>query len=317
MRKLFFFTFYFFCSISISFCQNSQNESFKIPLRLILPENLDQLNSKLLSSFNSKITDIVTNTGLSGSENSYSSFLIYPKINIQEAQVVETGMKKLYNLTIEISLIIKEYESQIIFASTTFNVEGFGNSKDIAVSKAINTININTASFDTFISTAKSKIIKYYNTTCNTIISKAITVSKSNDFPQAISLLYSIPMEVDCHQTAQKYLIDFYKSYQNRVCNLKIQDAKTKIANRSFSEAMGILSTLDPLTACKSESDKLIAICAKQVSEQELRNYNESLMRYKNETELEKKRIDAIKDIAVEYYRSQPQTIIYNRLIIF
>ena len=47
------------------------------------------------------------------------------------------------------------------------------------------------------------------------------------------------------------------------------------------------------------------------------------MMIYQNESDLEKRRIDAVKDIAVAYFKSQPTTVIYNnkyeynRLIVF
>ncbi len=305
------------------YAQSYDVNEFKIPLKVILPENLDILNSRELSGINTRITTLVTQTGLSGGAYAYTNFVIFPKILINSMDMVETGMTNIYKTSIDISLFVKDVENDIIFGTTTITINGNGLSRDLAIANAIQSFPKHDDKIDLFFKSSKSKIIDYYNAKCSTILEKADGLASQQRYEEAIGLVYSIPEEIACFSTGLKKVSTYYKAYQNRVCNSKIQAAKVKAASRDFVGALDILTDLDPLTTCRAESEKIIAKCFSNLTAEDVRNYKTLLLFYQNENELEKRRIKAARDISVAYYRSQPSTIIYNsryeynRLILF
>lgn len=321
MKKIFFTLLILICFKSFS--QNSNQSDFKIPLKIILPENLDHLNARQLSAINTKITNLVTQTGLSGGEYANTSFVIFPKILIGDMEMAETGMTNVYKISIDVSLYVKDVENDIIYASTTLTLNGNGLSKDLAIASAIKSFPLQSDNLDLFFKISKTKIINYFNSNFNKILDKAQSYASQQNYELAIATIYNIPEQVDCYSTALRKIDAFYRSYQNKICNSKLQRAKTLVGGRDFRAALDELSNLDPLTNCKTESEKLIAKCFTNISNDQIRDYKLSMMIYQNEAELEKRRINAVKDIAVAYYKSQPSTIIYNskyeynRLIVF
>jgi hypothetical protein len=290
-------------------------QTSKIKLNIILPENLDQINDNQLSRFNSKITSLVTESGISGDEYSSGSFLIYPKLLINEISAVETGISNVYTASLDVTLFIKQFEQNTIFSSTSITVKGFGNSKDLAIINAIQNIQISNEKIKSFFTISKKKIIDYYNTTCNDLINKSSTLSKQNKYNEAIGLLYSIPTEVNCYNIAQESIIKYFKLYQESICASLIQKVKTRIAARDFEAALNILMQIDPSTSCKSDTDKLIDICEKNISDEVKRQRGLEMSRYKDNVDLEKRRIESSKLIAIEYFKSRPKTITYNNLL--
>jgi hypothetical protein len=119
------------------YAQSYDVNEFKIPLKVILPENLDILNSRELSGINTRITTLVTQTGLSGGTYAYTNFVIFPKILINSMDMVETGMSNIYKTSIDISLFVKDVENDIIFGTTTITINGNGLSRDLAIANAI------------------------------------------------------------------------------------------------------------------------------------------------------------------------------------
>jgi hypothetical protein len=287
----------------------------KIKLNIILPENLDQMNDNHLSRFNTKITSLVTESGISGDEYSSGSFLIYPKLLINEISAVETGISNVYSASLDVTLYIKQFEQNTIFSSASITVKGFGNSKDLAISNAIQNIQVSNEKFKSFFTISKKKIIEYYNTTCNDLINKSSTLSKQNKYNEAIGLLYNIPTEVNCYNIAQESIIKYYKLYQESICASLIQKVKTKVAARDFEGALNILMQIDPSTSCKLDTDKLIDICEKNISDDVKRQRGLEMLRYKDNVDLEKRRIESSKLIAIEYFKSRPKTITYNNLL--
>jgi len=304
-----------------SYAQNSQNiqmdsQFSKIRLNIILPENLDNLNDNQLSRLNSKITNIVTESGLSGDANGAGSFLIYPKVLFNNINTVETGIANVYTASLDITLNIKQMQKNTIFASTSFTIKGYGNSKDLAISNAIQNFPSNNEKLNLFFINSKKKIIEYYNLICNDLISNSSTLAKQKKYDEAIGLLYMIPDDVNCYNSVQEAIISYYKLLQESICNSLILKVKTRIAARDFEGALNILMELDPSTSCKLEANKLIDICEKNISQEVVRQRRIELLRYRTDVELEKRRIDASRQIAVEYYRSRPKTITYNNLIL-
>ena len=168
-----------------------------------------------------------------------------------------------------------------------------------------------------FFINSKKKIIDYYNLTCNDLISRSVALSQQKIYNEAISLLYSIPEEVDCYNSAQESIVKYYKLYQETICISIIQKVKTSIASRDYEGALNLLMQIDPSTSCKSESDKFIDICEKNISVEVKRQRSLEMLRYKNNIDLEKRRIDASRQIAIEYFKSRPKTITYNNILLY
>jgi hypothetical protein len=191
----------------------------KIRLNIILPENLDNLNDNQLSRLNSKITNIVTESGLSGDANGAGSFLIYPKVLFNNINTVETGIANVYTASLDITLNIKQMQKNTIFASTSFTIKGYGNSKDLAISNAIQNFPSNNEKLNLFFINSKKKIIEYYNLICNDLISNSSTLAKQKKYDEAIGLLYMIPYDVNCYNSVQEAIISYYKLLQESICN--------------------------------------------------------------------------------------------------
>ena len=94
----------------------SSQEVGKIALSVIMPENVDGLDISQLSKMETKITQIVSSTGLAASGYN-NNFVIYPKFALYETNVVEGGMENITVVTCELSLFIKQVDNNILFST--------------------------------------------------------------------------------------------------------------------------------------------------------------------------------------------------------
>jgi chaperonin cofactor prefoldin len=95
-----------------------------------------------------------------------------------------------------------------------------------------------------------------------------------------------------------------YKKYQSILCSQNLTKAKASIAINNYSEALEALEIIDPSSSCYSEVEKLIAQISSKVDRKE-----------KQEVELEKQRIDAIKEIGKAYYSNSIKLVKYDVLV--
>jgi len=286
----------------------------KIALSVIMPDNVEGLSIGNLSKLETKITQILTATGLAATGYN-NNFVIYPKFAIYETSIVESGMQDITISNCELSLFIKQVDNNVIFATISKPLKGNGKDKQISITNAISKINTKDPEFQTFIDNGKGKIITYYESKCGDIISKSESLVKMQDYEQALGLLMTVPEEVSCYSKVQEKSIEAYKAYQNQICIVQLQEAKTQMASNNYNGALNILSQIDPSTSCFKESQILVNNVDAKVDAEEKKRWDLKMKVYNNNVALEKQRINAVKDIAVAYYKSKPTTVSYTYLI--
>jgi tetratricopeptide (TPR) repeat protein len=204
----------------------------------------------------------------------------------------------------------------MIFSSVTKSLKGSGKTKEIALTNAISQIPVTDKAFVTFVSEGKQKIIAYYEENCDNIVKKADTYIKMQQYEQALGLLMSVPEEVPaCYDKILSKSVETFVDYQNQHCAELLQQAKAKMAAQYYEEALEILAKIDPSSNCYAEQQTLTKNIENKVSAEVKKQWDFQMKQYKDEVNLEKQRINAMKEIAVSYYQSQPTNVTYNYLI--
>jgi len=287
----------------------TKSEIGKIALSVIIPENIENLDASQLSKLEIKVSQIVTRAGLAASGND-KNFVIYPNFAIYESNVVEGGMQNITVINTELTLVVKQVTNNIIYATTSFPLKGSGNSRNSAITNSIANIPVTDPGLRTFIEAAKAKIIQYYQENCNDIEKKAEVLAKNQNYEAALGTLMAVPEEVSsCYNQVISRSMEIYKAYQNQKCAVQVQQAKVLLAAQDYNGALTIIGQIDPSTPCFNAAESLAKSAADRVDEDARKQWNFKMKQYDNDVDLEKQRIEAIKDIAVSYYNSQPKTI--------
>lgn len=313
MKKLF-ITWIFF-GFTFSLLAQANSETGKIALSVVMPENVEGLDEATLSKMETKISQIVSNSGFaaSGYDN---NFVIYPKFAIYETNVVENGMQNITVVNAELSLFIKQVDNNVLFSSMSKKLKGGGKTQQAAITNAISTISTNDTQFKTFIEAGKSKILQYYEAKCQDIMSKAQNLANMKEYAQAAGLLLTVPDEVSCYSKIQTQLVGVYKLYQNKQCVKDIQDAKIELAANNYNAALRLLSRVDPSSNCFGQVQGVVKSMESKIDDKDKQVWDAQMKIYGDAVELEKHRMSAVKDIAVAYHQSKRKpAVTYNYLI--
>jgi hypothetical protein len=313
MKLLFSFSFVLGC---LSFSSLSQ-----IPIHYVSPEKTDLINENSLEILKSRVIAFTSNNGISG-EGGYSDLVIYPVISELDNSTIE-GTQNLMIYTIEVQLIVKELSTKNIYGTYTKVSKGDGYNKSDAIKAAISKLEFNSSEGNSFIASVKTKIIEYYKTNCEILLNKANNFSKSGNYEAAISVCFSIPESVECYKDALVTAMSCYNYLKESHCKSQLTKADGFITNRMYSQAIRELMKIDPNTLCHDVvASKLELIDEKikvmETTEKEKLEYERKVaeQRRKNQFELEKDRISALKDIALTYYKTQPNIIYQYSYII-
>jgi hypothetical protein len=291
----------------------------RLSLNVYVPEQTIKLSEVNSNNLKNKVSQIVSKYGISGNSEG-GRFIVVPVINLVSKETAPTA-PPMTSVSLEVTLYIGDGMEGIKFSSTTFSVKGLGASEGKAYNDAFNKLNANAPGVAEFINNGKNKIIEYYNSKCDFILSDAKSLSDQNKLDEAIYKLNSVP-EVckECYATASRLAVEYYLKAQERDCKIKLQQAENiwsaNPTEQGAQEAASLLNQIDPETSCYSKAKILINSINKTITTKieyiEAFNRKLVLLNKSNNFELEKARIGAVRDIAVAYANNRPKTIVYN-----
>jgi hypothetical protein len=323
-----------------------KNDDFgRIILNTFIPEKL-ALPEEAKNALKNKLNQIVTSKGLGGSQIN-PRFIITADVIIGSKDIIP-GPPQMIAQQIEVTFFIGDALKNIRFANATLKLKGVGVNENKSFIEAIKNINTNNALIDTFITEGKNKIINYYFEQCDFILKDAEALAKQGKYDTAIYELCMVP-EV-CKECYMRCLDSMQRIYQNKIdndCKNKLYKAKTIWAieqNKQGAEKAGeVITAISPFSSCRVEVANLISEITDKIKEDDRKKWLLQIKRYEDSVsllrekikiaeetakrtdlnsekqternyELDKLKINAYREVALEQLRNQPRTITYNRI---
>jgi len=285
-----------------------------------------KLPSEAKSQLETKLKQIASNYGMAGSIAN-PRFIITANISITTKDIIP-GPPQQIAQNIDITLFIGDAIENKIFSNIVISSSGVGTNENKAFIDAIKQINTKNKKIETFLEEAKTKIIAYYSTQCDFINQKAIALKQQEKYSEAIYTLAQIP-EVckECYFKALNEMAVIYDLKINNEANSLLKNANSVWSanpnEQGAQEAISFIMKINPQAKCYADASKLLnTINTKIIADEKerLRKQDEYDKRQqqidaenaKTEAELEKQRIHAYREIAVEYARNQPKVVYRN-----
>ena len=260
-----------------------------------------------------KMNTVLTKQGLAGSKN--QRFIITANADILSEDIVVTT-KEMYQYQLEVHFIIGDGIDGIKFATASQTVQGLGETKAAAYLQAIRKIKPSDPTFQNMVNEAKVKIIEYYNSKCDFIMSEAKTLAQKQEYDAAIYKLMSVPdVCKDCYDKCMAAVAPIYQSKIDEEGARFLAEARAVWASgqnaEKAEEAGTILAKINPASKSYADATVLSNEIAKRIKEIDQREWDFALKQQQDEVDLEKSNIKAMRDIGVAFGENQ-QPITYN-----
>lgn len=268
----------------------------------------DHTSAALSRQFEAKMHDALSRHDMVAG-GSGSQFFITGRIdNVFSSQ--QPGLRGKVMISGNLHLAIADSRSEMIYSSVTIPVKGVGVSDEQAAIRAISSVKAGNPSFEEFVDKAREKIISFYDNNYNTFLDNARVAMKNRDYDEAIYNLSLIPECSRGYNQARALMLQSYTDNVNYIGRQLLAKAHGAWAadptEAGASEAYGYLSQIDPSASCYPEAAAFGTQMAKTVKA----NWDfENKTKYQNEVELERARIEAVKQAAIAKAKSRPQTI--------
>ncbi|MEI7510154.1 MAG: hypothetical protein WCJ62_11905 [Flavobacterium sp.] len=273
-----------------------------------------------------KLKQIASKYGMTGTAAN-PRFILTASVSITTKDII-AGPPQMIAQNMDITLFVGDAIENKVYANITITSKGVGTNENKAFIDAIKQINVQSKDLKTFLEEAKTKIVSYYATQCDIIINKAEALKGQESYNEA---LYNLALVPDiCKECYFKCLNEMSIVY-----DLKINSEGKKLLDKAITtwaanpnqeganEAAEFIKQINPKAKCipdaskllKSINSKLIADEKERVRKEEEYEKRQQVIDAENAKQqavLEKERINAYRQIAVEYAKNQPAVIYRN-----
>jgi len=317
----------------------------RIVLNTYLPEKIE-LPTEAKNLLETKLSQIASNYGMGGSTVN-PRFIITANVNVGTKDII-AGPPQMIAQNLDVTLFIGDAVENKSFCNTTISLKGVGTNGNKAYIDALKKINPKNPEIQKFVEEGKNKIVTYYNTQCDFIIKNALTLKNQGNFDEAIYQLSIVPDVCrECYFRCLDTLNSIFQQKVDADCNQKLKQAKTLWAAEQTPDgaekAADIVNQINPLATCQPEVDAFIkSIEAKLKADEQarwqfkLKQYADKVAMQKEQVriaeaksirddqyrenqsqrnaDLDKIRINANREISIEYAKNQPKTVTYNNI---
>lgn len=322
MRHLLFFVGLLFFSTS-TYAQKDYSEWLSIGVYMPAQYFTD-LDAGQKQKLETKIISIIADNGISANISAFrilidtsttpsqdllslmaKGIVCVPKFEIYSEQVADTGLKKLKVVDVSLTLTVQYIYEDVIFSNTTSNIQGSGNTTQEAINNAIRIIKTSDGKWKDFLETTHKEIIRYYDNMCPKLMDQAEQLNKLNLTSEALSILWPIPKEINCHSEVENLALKIYQKHVNQQCKEQLLEAEALLAGNRYDEGLAVLSRIDPISECYEATLEKIKIIEKELDENPEKNRSDLLILQQQQLDIEKYRTDRIMELAATQRQKQ------------
>ncbi len=286
----------------IALCLNTSAQEINIGV-VVPKDKTNGLGDDFYKLLNSRLTNLLTKSGFSS--NYTGDFYLIPQVDIIHEGKIEGGMRTMDKIEMDITANIMQGSTKDVFNSYTWSLSGAGFSRSEAAKSAIKNLNNNSKEFKEFITETKQKVNDYYIKNKTSLIARANTLAKQNQFSEAIAILYVYPSSLEGYDDVAKTMFSIYKQYQTVHCAQMLQQAMAASAEQHYNTALDILSGIDANSSCATDAKSLISSIENKISEDKDYERQQKEKQVEMESDVQKEELRAISAIVSAYYESQ------------
>lgn len=303
---------------SFQLYSQSDNDKNRIILNSYVFDAENKLPQEAKNILQTKLGQIASKNGFGG--DSYNPrFILAAKINIVSKDII-AGPPQMMALNLDIIFFVGDAIDNQVYSNTSISAKGVGTNENKALINAIQQVSPQNKNFIDLVNVGKTKISNYYSEKCDFIIQKAKTLFLQQKYDEAIYGLMEVP-EVckSCYEKCLTAVQPIFQAKIDREATLSLSKAKNAWSaspnSKGAEDVAVLLATVDPSSTSYKEAISFSEIVRKKIEADDKKEWEFNLRKYADGIKLEQQRVDAIRQIAVAYYKNQPQTVIYNRLI--
>ena len=275
-----------------------------LPISVYAADDSESFPQGAKAMMENKLTQLLTRNGIAGLDY-MGQFILTVTTTPLDKDIIPGPPAKIAE-KMEMNLYIVDAYAKTIFSSTNLTVKGLGETENKCYLNAISRMPLQTPQMAKFIEDGKNKIIEYYDHEGEALIKKAQYLCAQKNYEEAMYWISLIPQQSKHYDAALAAGKDIYQAYIDNQCYINLAAAKTAWAaeqNSKGAYAAGeYLANILPDAKCYEEAMDLY----REIKRKVLDDWKFEMKKYQDGIDLEKQRIDAMREVGVAYGNHQP-----------
>ena len=279
-------------------------ETEYLPISVYAADDTESFPRGAKAMMENKLTQLLTKNGIAGLDY-MGQFVLTVTTTPTDKDVIPGPPMKIAE-KMEMNLYIVDAYAKTIFSSTSLTVRGLGETENKCYLNAISHMPLQTPQVAKFIEDGKQKIIAYYDHEGEALIKKAQFLAKKKEYEEALWIISLIPQQSKHYDAALAAGQEIYQMQLDNECNIYLAAARQAWAaeqNAKGADAAGeYLMNILPDAGCYDEAMELY----REIKGKVLDDWKFEMKKYQDGVDLEKQRIDAMRQVGVAYGNHQP-----------
>lgn len=279
-------------------------ETEYLPISVYAADDTESFPRGAKAMMENKLTQLLTKNGIAGLD--YMGQFVLTVTTTPTDKDVIPGPPMKISEKMEMNLYIVDAYAKTIFSSTSLTVRGLGETENKCYLNAISHMPLQTPQVAKFIEDGKQKIIAYYDHEGEALIKKAQFLAKKKEYEEALWIISLIPQQSKHYDAALAAGQEIYQMQLDNECNIYLAAARQAWAaeqNAKGAAAAGeYLMNILPDAGCYDEAMELY----REIKGKVLDDWKFEMKKYQDGVDLEKQRIDAMRQVGVAYGNHQP-----------
>ena len=284
----------------------AQNATEFLPLSVVVEQQAEPFPAQAKGILQNRLLQLLSNNGVAGMDY-LSQFFLTAVVEPVDKDVLAGPPAKVVE-TMDVTLFIADYSAQKVLASTTMRVKGVGENENRCYLKALSNLNLNNPKMKAFVQEGKEKIVRYYDSEAANILKKAAYLAGQKQYEEALSMIALIPSQCKAYDEALQQGLSIYQQLIDQRCVELLAQARMAWAaeqNATGAQKAGeFLAEIYPDAKCYEDAMSLY----KEIKGKVLDDWKFEMKQYQDGIDLEKQRINAIREVGVAFGKGQQPT---------
>ena len=296
-------------------------------------EKCSSMPNGICEILSQKLTNVISQNGIQ-SQMGESRFILTCNVTEESKTVLSTSPTQIAYV-LDLHMFMGDGETGTKYISESFRTKGVGATEEKAYRNAIKNLNAKSNQMVSFVGRGSKKIIDYYESNKNQILSSIRSNITGKNLERAAYELCLIPQECSYYNEVQNILGQVNGRIVDNNSSELFLSAKSIWASEqnesSANQVAELISKIDPNASCFSEANKFMSSVMERMEQlnnrewatrqrqlaheremEVIRENNrsaETKMRIKAQRDQNIASINAVRDVAVQYAKSRPRVV--------
>lgn len=278
-----------------------------LPLGISFSDDSQSLPMAVRRTLTNKLTQILTSNDVKG-DMAFNQFAIVPQMDIIDKHVVAGPPAKIvYN--INLSLQVVDSQENTVLSTYDTDINAVGENEIKAYMNAVVQLAPQSPQLKSFISTARSKIVQYYDKNYARILQKSKVLSNMHKYDEALFHIMQIPECCNSYADAMEQALPIFQQYVDENGERLLMGAQAiwSVGNdrESAAKAAALLVLISPASKAYPKAKALLG--EMKTKSEKATPWDFTMQVYKDGVAIEQQRIEAARQIGVAYGKGQQQ----------